>query len=161
MAELKEIVEKSKRAIDELEERVEGVSGELTEEAKELWGDLKKNFGAISEKLKEVVSDEKTDALKSKIDALEAKERLAAVKESAEEFTHKVAQKADAEMDIVALRAHLAKMEAEDLWEEKRKEFSREFQESTYALEKEAKEALEEVESFFSGLVKEFTGKKA
>ncbi|MNO05846.1 hypothetical protein D3C81_2273890 [compost metagenome] len=64
-------------------------------------------------------------------------------------------------MDIVTLRAHLAKMEAEDMWEEKRKEFSREFQESTYELEKKAKEALEEVESFFSGLVKEFTGKKA
>ncbi len=160
MAEMKEILKKSKKAIDELEERVDDMTEELSEEAKAFWGDLKKNMSAIGDKLKDAVSEQKEE-LETKLDVMEAREKLETLKESAEAFTKKVAQKADAELDISALRVHLAKMEAEDFWEEKRKELSREFQESKFELEKKVKTAAEEVESFFENLVKNFTEKKA
>ncbi len=162
MAEFKEIVEKSKKALDELENKVEDISEDLTQEAKELWSDLKKKFSGVGEKLKDGVKEEK-DELKANLDVIEARQKLHDIKESAEEFTKKIASKAEEELDIAALRAHLAKMEAEDLWEEKKKELSYEFQESKHKVEKMAKEAAEEIEEYFTSLMKNFTdeGKKA
>ncbi len=162
MADFKEIVEKSKKALDKLEEKVEDISEDFTDEAKELWGDLKKKFSGVSEKLKEGIGSE-TDELKANLDVLEAKQKLQDIKESAEEFTKKIAAKAEEELDIAALRAHLAKMEAEDLWEEKKKELSYEFQESQHKVKKMAQEAAEEIEEYFTSLMKNFTdeGKKA
>ncbi len=156
MAEFKEIVEKSKKALDELEEKVEDISEDLAEDAKELWADIKKKFSGVSEKLKEGAKDE-NDELKANLDVIEARQKLHEIKESAEEFTKKVASKAEEELDIAALRAHLAKMEAEDIWEEKKKELSYEFQESKHKVEKMAKEAAQEIEEYFTSLIKNFT----
>lgn len=163
MSDYKEIVEKSKKALSELEKKVDDVQEELAEDAKELWSDLKKNFSAVGEKLKETVSEieEKKDVLKPNLDILEAREKLEKVKDTAEEFTKKIADKTDSTMDITALRAHLAKMEAEDLWEEKRKKLSYEFQEKEHEITKMAKEAAEEIESFFEGLLNKVKERKA
>ena len=54
--ELQEILEKSSVAIDKLQESVEGLTHELSGDAKELWKDMKKNFSGVNEKLKNVVS---------------------------------------------------------------------------------------------------------
>ena len=163
MAEFKEIVEKSKKVLSELEEKVDDVREDLGEEAKELWEDIRRNFLSVGEKLKETVSEveEKKDRLKPNLDILEAREKLEKVKETAEEFTKKVSEKAEAEMDIAALRAHLAKKEAEDLWEEKRKKLSYAFQEKEHEVTKMAKEAAEEIESFFEGLLTKIKERKA
>ncbi len=163
MAELKELVEKSQKVLSKLEEKVEEAREELTEETKEFWDDLKKNFSVIGEKLSQSVSEleEKKDHLKPNLDVLAAREKLEQIKESAETFAKKVAEKAEEEIDIATLRAHLAKKEAEDLWEEKQKELSREFQEKEYEVKKMAKEAAEEIESFFSGLVDKLSERKA
>ena len=163
MSDYKEIVEKSKKVLSELEKKVDDVQEELAEDAKELWGDLKKNFSAIGDKLKETVSEteEKKDALKPNLDILEAREKLEKVKETAEEFTKKIAEKTETEMDTAALRAHLAKKEAEDLWEEKRKKLSYDFQEKEHEITKMAKEAAEEIESFFEGLLNKVKERKA
>ena len=163
MSDYKEIVEKSKKALSELEQKVDEVQEELAEDAKEWWSDIKKNFSAVGDKLKETVSDgeEKKDMLKPSLDILEAREKLEKVKDTAEEFTRKIAEKTEQEMDIAALRAHLAKKEAEDLWEEKRKKLSYEFQEKEYEVTKMAKEAAEEIESFFEGLLNKVKERKA
>lgn len=120
MAEIKEIVEKSKKVLEELEERVEDATEGMSEEAKETWSEIRSNFTAIGEKLKNALNmEEKKEDLASKLEVIEAKEKLVKIKEGAEAFTDKVAQKTEEEIDMAALRAHLAKEEAEELWEEK------------------------------------------
>ncbi|HHD83790.1 MAG TPA: hypothetical protein ENK93_02830 [Campylobacteraceae bacterium] len=162
MAEIKEIVEKSKKVLEELEERVEDATEGMSEEAKETWSEIRSNFTAIGEKLKNALNmEEKKEDLASKLEVIEAKEKLVKIKEGAEAFTDKVAQKTEEEIDMAALRAHLAKEEAEELWEEKRKELSRAYQEKEYEVKKMAKEAAEEVETFFENLLNSFKEKKA
>ncbi len=158
---MKDIVEKSKKALDELEERIEDVAEDMSEEAKEAWNDLKSNFASIGDKLKNSLNlEENKEDLGSKLEMIEAKEKLAKIKKSAEEFTEKVAQKTQEEIDLAALRAHLAKEEAEELWEEKRKTLSREYQEKEYEVKKMAEEAAEEVGEFFENLLNRFKEKK-
>lgn len=158
--EIKELSEKSKKALETLEEKVETVTDSLTDEAKEFWTDLKKSFTGVSDKLKDVAkdADEKKDTLKANLDVLEAREKLEKVKEGAEEFTQKIATKAEAELDIAALRAHLATMEAEDLWEEKRKKLSYDYQEKEHEVQKMAKDAANEIKEYFEKLTAAFTG---
>ena len=150
--EIKELSQKSKRAVEEVEEKFDALTDSLADEAKELWSDLKKNFEGVKQKLSEVDLDEHKDKLKANLDVLEARQKLEKVKGSAEEFTKKITAKTEEELDVASLRAHLAKMEAEDLWEEKRKKLSYDFQEKEHELQKMAKEAGEEIKDYFEKL---------
>jgi DNA-binding MarR family transcriptional regulator len=152
--EFKELLQGSKKIIGEVEKKVEDISENLTEEASELWSDLKKSFAKISD---ELLEDETKEKAQEKV--LEAKEKLNHVKESVTEFAAKVKDDSQADLDIAALRAHLAKMEAEDFIEESRKKVSREIQESTHSLEKLAMDAGEEIKEFFSSLSEQFSKK--
>ncbi len=150
--ELKELSKKSKLAVEDVEEKFDNITDSLADEAKELWSDLKKNFEDVKQKLSEVDFDEHTDKLKANLDVIEARQKLENVKESAEVFTKNVTAKTEEDLDVVSLRAHLAKMEAEDLWEEKRKKLSYDFQEKEHELQKMAKEAGEEIKDYFEKL---------
>ena len=86
---------------------------------------LKKNLSNVEEKLDDAY-DEFEDQLKLKghLSMMEARERIEKLEDVAYEFTTKVASNAQEELDIVKLRAHLLKMESDDLMEEKQKELS-------------------------------------
>ncbi len=155
--EIKELSKKSKEAVEKVEEKFDNLTDSLADEAKELWSDLKKSFEGVKQKLLDVDIDDQKDKLKANLDVLEARQKLENVKQSAEEFTQKITSKTQEELDIAALRAHLAKMEAEDLWEEKRKKLSYDFQEKEHQLEKMAKEAGEEIKEYFDKLADLFS----
>ncbi len=155
--EIQELSKKSKEAVEKVEEKFDNLTDSLADDAKELWADLKKSFEGVKQKLSDVDIDEQKDKLKANLDLLEARQKLENVKQSAEEFTKKLTSKTEEELDIAALRAHLAKMEAEDLWEEKRKQLSYEFQEKEHQLQKMAKEAGEEIKDYFDKLANLFS----
>ncbi len=155
--EIKELSKKSKEAVEKVEEKFDNLTDSLADDAKELWSDLKKSFEGVKQKLSDVDIDDQKDKLKANLDVLEARQKLENVKQSAEEFTQKITSKTQEELDIAALRAHLAKMEAEDLWEEKRKKLSYDFQEKEHQLEKMAKEAGEEIKEYFDKLADLFS----
>ncbi len=155
--EIKELSKKSKEAVEKVEEKFDNLTDSLADDAKELWSDLKKSFEGVKQKLSDVDIDDQKDKLKANLDVLEARQKLENVKQSTEEFTQKITSKTQEELDIAALRAHLAKMEAEDLWEEKRKKLSYDFQEKEHQLEKMAKEAGEEIKEYFDKLADLFS----
>ncbi len=148
--EFKEIIEESKKSIKEAEKKIEDLSENFTEEAGEFWTDLKKHFTGVNDKLKDAYDDfEEKAELKGHLGMMEARDKLEQVKESAHEFTQKVSSKAQVELDIAALKAHLAKMESEDIWEEKQKEFSVLYDDSKMEAEKLAKKAGKEINEIF------------
>jgi len=148
--EFKEIIEESKKSIKKAEKRIEELSEDFTEEAAEFWVDLKKRFAGVNDKLKVAYDDfEEKAELKGHLGMIEARAKLEQVKDSAEEFTQKVSAKAQVELDIAALKAHLAKMESEDLWEKQQKELSHMYDNSKVEVEKLAKKAGKEINEIF------------
>ena len=148
--EFKEIIEESKKSLEKAEKKIEDLSEDFSEEAVEFWGDLKKRFAGVNDKLKDAYNDFDSKAeLKGHLAMMEARDKLEQGKESAEEFTQKVSSKAQVDLDVAALKAHLAKMESEDLWEEKQKEFSLMYQDSKVEAEKLAKKAGKEINEIF------------
>ncbi|MCW8822096.1 MAG: hypothetical protein OQK45_07690 [Sulfurovum sp.] len=148
--EFKEIIEQSRRSLKKAEEKIEDLSEDITDEAGEFWNELKKRFTGVEEKLKDAYSDFEDEAeLKGHLAMIEARSRLEVIKESTEEFTQKVSSKAQEGLDVAALKAHLAKMESEDLWEERHKELSLMYGKSKIEVEKLSKKAGKEINDIF------------
>lgn len=144
--EFKEIIEESKRSLEKIEKNIEERSEDFTEEVSEFWGDLKKHLSVVEGKLKEAYNNFEGQAeLKGHLGMMEARDRIEMLKETAHEFTYKVSTNAQEELDIATLKAHLAKMESEDIWAEKQKELSHLYSDSKVEAEKLAKEAAKEL----------------
>ncbi len=152
--EFNELLKSSKKVIDDVEKKVGDVGSDLSEDASELWADIQKSFTKIKD---ELLDDDSKEKAQEKV--LEAKEKLNHVKESVTTFASSLKDDYKGDMDVAALRAHLAKMDAEDFIEESKKKISREVQESSYSLEKLAMDAGEEIKEFFSSLSDKFSGK--
>jgi len=152
--EFNELLKSSKKVIGDVEKKVEDVSGDFAEDVGELWKDMKKGFTNISN---ELLGDDNKEKAQEKV--LEAKEKLNYMKDSVTEFATNLKSEHQGDLDTAALRAHLAKMDAEDFVEENRKKVSREVQESSQTLEQMALDASKEIKDFFSSLSDQFSKK--
>ena len=142
----KELITQSKQSIKKIEERVEDLSEDFTEEVKDFWEDLKKSLSNVEEKLDDAYDAfEDQVKLKGHLGVIEARERIEKIEDVAHEFTTKIYTNAQEELDIVKLRAHLLKMESNDLWEEKQKELSSLYETSKDEAEKLSIKAAKEV----------------
>ena len=160
----KEAIDKSTKAMKELEDKVEDIAVDLSDSASKLWSDFKSNFADMNSKLNKAsedfskAGDETT--LQAHLGAMEAREKMESIKDDVSDFTLKVAESAETVFDTATLRAHLGKMDAEDFWESKGKGISEEFNASKESVEKLAVEAIDEITSFFSKLVSDFNEHK-
>jgi hypothetical protein len=144
--EFKEIIEESKKSLKKIEENVEDRSDDFTEEINEFWVDLKKHLSSVEEKLKDAYNHFEDEAeLKGHLGVMEARDRIQKLKEVTHEFTYKVSSNAQEELDIATLKAHLAKMDSEDLWEERQKELLHIYGDSKVEAEKLARKAAKEL----------------
>ena len=160
----KESIEKSKEAMKGLEKKVEEVAGDLSENVADLWKNLQKNLDHINTKLEGSYKDWEQEGdearLQANLGAMEANDKMKEIKESLEEFADKVSKNAQAGLDTVAVKANLAKKEAEKLWEEKSPKIKKDFEESKEKVSKIAVEAVDEITSFFNKLSDNFSDKK-
>ena len=160
----KESIEKSKEAMKGLEKKVEEVAGDLSENAAELWKNLQKNLDQINSKLEGSYKDWEKEGdeakLQANLGAMEANDKMKEIKETLEEFADKVSKNAQAGFDTVAVKASLAKKEAEALWEEKGPGIKKDFAESKEKVSKIAVDAVDEITSFFNKLADNFSDKK-
>lgn len=140
--EYEEFIETAKKSIDALEEKIENMSEDFSEEAKDLWEDLKSYFERVKDKL---VEAEQEAELKSDLGMMEARDMLEKVRDSAESFLYTVSRDTAQEFDLVEIKAHLAKMDIEDKWEEAEKEFYHLYGESKVEAERVAKKAGQEI----------------
>jgi len=148
--EFKELITESKKSLEKVEDKIESLSENFNEEVSEFWSDLKKHLSGVESKLKDAYEHVEDEAeLKGHLGIMEARDKIEKLKETTHEFTYKVSNNVQEELDIVALRAHLAKMESEDLWTEKQKDLSLMYDESKVEVEKLAKESLKEINHVF------------
>lgn len=146
----KELIEESKRSLEKVENKIESLSENFSEEVNEFWSDLKKHLSGVEDKLKNSYDHFEDEAeLKGHLGIMEAHDKIEKLKETTQEFTYKVSNNVQEELDMATLRAHLAKMEGEDLWTEKQKELSLMYDESKVEVEKLAKKSLEEINHVF------------
>lgn len=151
--EFKEIIAKSKESLEKAEEKIEVLSDDFTEDVSEFWGELKDRFAKVGDKLKDAYREfEDESELQAALSMMEARDRLEKVKESAENFALHTSKKTKDEFSMAALKAHLAKMDAEDTWEKTQKELSHKYAQSKVEVEKMAKKAGEEINEIFAKL---------
>ncbi|NOR55263.1 MAG: hypothetical protein GQ531_03570 [Sulfurovum sp.] len=144
--EFKDLFEESKRSLDSAKDKIEEFSKEFPDEAAEFWGDLKKRFETISSTLKDNYNDvESKTELQLSLGMMEAREKLEQIKYSTEQLLNQASKNTQEHYDITALKTHLAKMESKDLWNEKQKEFSKQYATSKTEVEKMAKKAGKEI----------------
>ena len=148
--ELKSLVEQSKEALAKAEDKIETLSKEFPDEAAEFWGDMKKHFSSIQEKLTNTYNETEGNAeLKANLGMMEAREKLSTIQDTLGTFLDQASKNTSTEFDIAALKAHLAKKEGEDLWEEKQKELSKLYSTSKGEVEKLAQKAGKEFNDMF------------
>ncbi len=159
----KESIEKSKEALSTLEKKVTDVADGLSENVSEFWGELQKNLEKINSKLEGSYKDWEKEGdeakLQANLGAMEANDKMKEIKDSLEEFADKVSKNAQTGLDTVALKAHLAKKEAEALWDEKSPTIRKELEESKEKVSKMAVEAVDEITSFFNKVAENFNEK--
>lgn len=83
---------------------------------------------------------------------MEAHNRFSGIKDIVDTFTQEVSAKTKTGLDTVELRAHLAKMEAKDYWEENGEAITQEFAESSDKVKTLSLEAASEIKDFFVNL---------
>jgi len=148
--EFKELITESKKSLEKVEDKIESLSENFSEEVSEFWSDLKRHLSGVEGKLKEAYAHVEEEAeLKGHLGIMEARDRLEELREITHEFTYKVSNNAQEELDIAALKIHLAKMEGEDLWDEKQQEFTHMYKESKVEADKLAKKSLKEINHVF------------
>jgi len=148
--ELKILVEQSKEALEKAENKIETLSKEFPDEAAAFWSDIKKYLSDIQNKLSETYNEIEGNAeLQANLGMMEAREKLAVIQDTLDTFLYQASKNTEAEFDIAALRAHLAKKESEDLWEEKQKELSHLYGKSKVEVEKLAQKAGKEFNEIF------------
>ena len=146
--EFKEIIEEAKKSLERIENTIEARSEDFTEEVSEFWVDLKKHLSGVEGKLKDAYNNFEDQAeFKGHLGMMEARDRIEKLKETTYEFTHKVSTNAQEELDIATLKAHLAKMESEDIWAEKEKDLLVLYNDSKVEAEKLALKAAKELNS--------------
>ncbi len=147
----KEIIEESKKSLEGTEKKIEILSEEFNKESKEIWVDLKKHFSNLNDKLKVAYDAFENNAeLQGHLGMMEARDRVEHIKGIAEIFVLKVSKKTkEIDLDNIALKAHLAKMDSKDLWHEKEKEFSILYSNSKVEAEKLTQKAGKEMNDIF------------
>ncbi len=145
------------RLEDKIEDKVEDITDDLGEDARELWGDIKKNFSGVRGKLKDAATalDQIGDETRMQVHlgTMEAQERMEGVKDALEDFTQKISNKAHTQIDTAKLRAHLAEMEAEDFMETKGAKLAHDLNESGEKVKVASIKAAGEVKDYFDKLL--------
>lgn len=144
--EFKEIIEESKKSLKKIEDKIEDRSEDFTDDINEFWVDLKKYLSSVEGKLKDAYNHFEDEAeLKGHLGVMEARDRIEKLQEVTHEFTSKISTNVQEELDIAALKAHLAKMDSEDLWSQKQKELLDIYGDSKAEAEKVARQAAKEL----------------
>jgi ElaB/YqjD/DUF883 family membrane-anchored ribosome-binding protein len=147
--EFKDIAEKSQKVLSEATEKAESFIKDLSGDALVFWKELEEKMTDVQSTLKDVAQkvETKTDeaVVDAKLGMMEAKQKITKVEKSLNEFVHEQKHTADQQADIAKLRAHLAKMEAEDAWEETSKKLRHELAQKKVEAEALAKDAADEV----------------
>ena len=147
--EFKEIAQKSQKALNEATEKMEGLLKDFSKDSLSFWEEIKGKMVDAEVLLKDSASKAETKSDEAVVEAelgmMEAKDKMTKVEKSLSAFMQEHKRSSKQDMDIAKLRAHLAKMDAEDAWEETSKKIRHELAEKKAETKLLAKEASQEV----------------
>ena len=147
--EFKEIAQKSQEVLKEATDKAEDFVKDFSEDARSLWGELKDKMVDVQKSLENVISKTETKTDEAVVDVelgmMEAKDKVSKIEKSLDAFVQKHKSSNAETIDIAKLRAHLAKMDIEDSWEETSKKIRHELAEKKVETKLLAKEAADEV----------------
>lgn len=148
--EFKELITESKKSLEKVQDKIESLSEDFSEEISEFWTDLKKYLSGVEDKLEESYGHLEDQAeLKTHLGIMEAHDMTEKVKEATQDFAYLISNHIQEEVDMTILKTHLAKMEGESLWNEKEKILSDMYKDSKLEVEQLAKKSLEEMNRVF------------
>jgi hypothetical protein len=148
--EFKNAMERSKEALQQIEQKVEKHTGEMGDDLKAYWNEIKQHLEGSTAKLQEKYEKLEGEAeLKTHLLLMESRDRLESVKENMDTLLSNLTHQGEKELDIAALKAHLAKLEAQEEWKEKEKAFLQRYAKSKADADKLAKKAAKEINEIY------------
>jgi len=151
---IKDTIKRSLKELDDLEDKLEDWIDDLPEDTAELRATMKNVMKKMHSKLTESVghggklSDEAE--LQAHLGLMEARDKLDASKDVFDNYLESATEQSKTLMGQVELKSKLAKMEAEDFWEERGPAMKEEFKQSSESMLKVAETAADEFQKQLS-----------
>lgn len=147
---IKNVIKRSLKELDDLEDKLEDWVDDLPDDTDEIRAGMKKAMKSMHTKLTESVghggklSDEAE--LQAHLGLMEARDKLDTSKDVVDNYLESAAEKSKTLMGEVELKSKLAKMEAEDFWEERGPQLKEDFKQSSESMLKVAESAADEIQ---------------
>lgn len=151
---LKDAIKRSLKELDKLEDKLEDWVDDLPDDTDELRATMKSVMKKVHGKLSESVghggklSDEAE--LQAHLGLMEARDKLDASKEVVDNYLESATEQSKTLMGQIELKSKLAKMEAEDFWEERGPQIKEEFKQSSESMLKIAESTADEIQKQLS-----------
>ncbi len=151
---IKDTIKRSLNELDDLDDKLENWIDDLPDDTDELRASMKNAIKKMHSKLTESVghggklSDEAE--LQAHLGLMEARDKLDSSKEVVDNYLESATEQSKTLMGQIELKSKLAKMEAEDFWEERGPAIKEEFKQSSEAMLKVAGTAADEIQKQLS-----------
>jgi len=151
---LKDAIKRSLKELDNLEDKLENWVDDLPDDTEDLRARMKSAMKKIHTKLTESVghggklSDEAE--LQAHLGLMEAQDKLNASKDVVDNYLESATEKSKKLMAELELKSSLAKMEAEDFWEERGPKLKEDFKQSSESMVKVAESTADEIQKQLS-----------
>jgi len=161
---LKDAIKASMKELDKLEDKLENWADDLPDDTDELRARLKGAMTKIKGKLSESVGQggklSEEAELQAHLGLAEARDKLDASKDIVDNYLESATTKSKTLMGEVELKAKLAKMEAEDFWEERGPSLKEELKQSSDSMMKLAESTADDIQKQLSKWNDLFKGQK-
>ena len=151
---IKDTIKRSLKELDDLDDKLENWIDDLPDDTDELRASMKNAMKKMHSKLTESVghggklSDEAE--LQAHLGLMEARDKLDTSKEVVDNYLESATEKSKTLMGQIELKSKLAKMDAEDFWEERGPAIKEEFKQSSESMLKVAESTADEIQKQLS-----------
>jgi len=151
---LKTAIKRSMNELEKLEDKLENWADDLPDDTDEIRATMKNVMTKIRGKLSDSIGHggklSEEAELQAHLGLMEAREKLEVSKDVVDNYLDSATDKSKTLMDQVELKSKLAKMEAEDFWEERGPQLKEEFKKSSESMLKMAESTADEMQKQFS-----------
>ena len=150
---IKSVVKNSLKEMRDMQAKVDDLMDNAPDDIKELREAIDKSLTNISEKLNNALAKGEELSEEAKLEAnlglMEAKEKLESSQKVLDNYIDRLSDQSKTAMDEFELKAHLAKMDAEDFWEQRGPELTKEFNSSKQKMQELTEKAADEFQAQF------------
>jgi len=150
---LKTTLEKSRHRLEDIIDKVEGRTEDLSEDVVELWQETKPKLRTLKETLvtaTESLHSQTDEArLQAHLATMDAHDQWSYLSHTVTKLAQHAQKKGQTDLQTAELKAHLAKMDTRDFMSEKGEQLSRDFQRAKETAEQASHDAAKNLERSF------------